>query len=203
MLSTIDPPFAAVLLAGGQSRRMGRDKALLPLPDGRRLWERQLGVLRALEPAELFISGPARGGFPADVPLLADETPGLGPLAGIAAALKAMRSPRAVVLAVDLPAMATGFLRGLLDGHEREPARPGVIPQTAGGFFEPLAAIYPRAAAGLAEERLRGDDRSLQAFARALIAGKLAVAHPVQTSDAGLFVNWNQPQDLPPADRGG
>ena len=62
----MNEPFAAVLLAGGRSRRMGRDKALLPLPDGRLLWERQLDVLlRELGPAKLFLSGPRRAGFPA------------------------------------------------------------------------------------------------------------------------------------------
>ena len=144
--------FAAVLLAGGQSRRMGRDKALLPLPDGRLLWQRQLDVLRALEPAELFISGPARPGFPADVPTVGDIGPTmLGPLGGIAAVLATMRSARLLVLAVDLPMMTAAFLRGLLR-HDPSQTQ-GAIPQAADGFFEPLAAIYPRTALPVALER--------------------------------------------------
>ena len=86
-MSAAPGTFAAVLLAGGRSRRMGRDKALLPLPDGRRLWQRQLAVLESLHPAELFISGSAREGVPSLIPCLDDETPGLGPLGGIVAAL--------------------------------------------------------------------------------------------------------------------
>ncbi len=189
--------FAAVLLAGGRSQRMGRDKALLPLPDGRKLWERQLDVLRALEPAELLISGSARAGFPPDVTLLADELPGLGPLAGIAAALKAMQSPRLVVLAVDLPAMTTGYLCGLLTEAGDLPSNRGIIPRTDDGYFEPLAAVYPRAASAAAEEQLRGADRSLQTFVRTLIETGAAIAHPVTEADASLFINWNHPQDLP------
>ncbi len=189
----MNAPFAAVLLAGGQSRRMGQDKALLTLPDGRRLWERQLAVLRELEPAELFLSGPPRTGFPDDVALLADDAPDGGPLAGIAVALKTMRSPRLVVLAVDLPAMTTGFLRGLLAGETAA----GVVPQMADGFFEPLAAVYPREALLIAEVRLRDADRSLQTFVRALIEGSLVVARPVAEEDASLFTNWNRPQDFP------
>ena len=186
-------PFAAVLLAGGRSRRMGHDKALLPLPEGRRLWERQLAVLRALEPAELFISGPLRAGFPADVPLLADDVPDLGPLAGIVAALQAMRSPRLVVLAVDLPAMTAGFLAALLD---EQPAV-GVVPRMDDGFFEPLAAIYPREALPLAKIRLRGEDRALQSFVRSLVEHGLATAHSVTGAAVGFFANWNEPHDLP------
>ena len=190
-------PFAAVLLAGGRSRRMGRDKALLPLPDGRLLWQRQLAILCALEPAELFVSGPAREGLPAGVRVLADEAPNLGPLAGIAAALHAMRSTHLVVLAVDLPAMTTGYLLELLRAPRRGGAAQGTIPQRADGTFEPLAAVYPRAASTLAGARLHGADRSLQAFVRSLIEHDLAVAHPLQQADGDLFVNWNQPQDLP------
>ena len=189
-------PFAAVLLAGGQSRRMGQDKALLRLPDGRRLWERQLATLRGLEPEELFISGPVREGFPADVKCLADEVPGRGPLGGIVPALDAMRSERLVVLAVDLPAMTAGFLRALLMSESGEPALGGVIPQTSGGFFEPLAAVYPKTALTEAQARLRGGDLSLQRFIRRLVETGEVVARAVLPREAALFANWNQPDDL-------
>ena len=188
-------PFAAVLLAGGQSRRMGRDKALLPLPDGRLLWQRQLAVLRELDPAELFISGPPRPDFPGEIPLLTDAAPGLGPLAGIAEALTVMRSPLLVVLAVDLPRMTTGFLRELIragnDGC-------GVVPQrdrSAGGFYEPLGAVYPREALPYARHRLAGDDLSLQGFVRELVAAALVQPWPLDAATAlGCFANWNTPE---------
>src|ERR687892_190853 len=47
--------ISAVLLAGGQSRRMGRDKAII-LFRGKPLWQIQLGLLRKLQPAEIFVS---------------------------------------------------------------------------------------------------------------------------------------------------
>ena len=185
-------PFAAVLLAGGQSQRMGRDKALLPLADGRLLWQRQLAVLQALEPAELFISGPAREGFPPDVPLLADEFPGRGPLGGLAAALGAMESPRLVVLAIDLPRMTAEFLRGML---AREAG--GVVPRhdgARGGFYEPLAAIYPRECLPQARARLAGTDHSLQAFVREAVAASRIKEWPLrEAGDLAQFTNWNAP----------
>ncbi len=182
-------PVAAVLLAGGKSQRMGRDKALLPLSDGRLLWQRQLAVLRALEPAELFISGPAREGFPPDVRLLADDVPGLGPLAGIAAALGAMRSSLLVVLAVDMPAMTTACLERLMrkcqDGC-------GVVPwHPHTGFYEPLAAVYPRQCRPLAQAKLAEPDRSLQSFVRA--AGSMVRAWDIPVEQDALFANWNEP----------
>ena len=186
------PSFAAVLLAGGRSRRMGRDKALLPVPGGGLLWQRQIGILRSLGPAELFISGPARPGFPEDACLLADDRPGCGPLAGIAAALGAMRAPLLVVLAVDLPAMEADYLRGLLAR-----CAPGMGSVPHGEFYEPLAAVYPRECLETARERLRGGSLALQGFVRA--AGSLLRPRPIAPGEKMLFVNWNEPGDHPRA----
>ena len=180
---------AAVLLAGGRSRRMGRDKALLPLADGRLLWQRQLDVLRALEPAELFVSGPWREGFPAALVCLEDEGESRGPLSGIAAALGATRAERLAVLAIDLPRMTVGFLRGLL---ERAEDGRGVVPRHGvDGPYEPLAAVYPAGCLQLARERLCGDDWSLQGFVQA--AGEKLHAHEIAPDEAACFANWNTP----------
>ena len=192
LAATGGAPFAAVLLAGGQSRRMGRDKALLALPDGRPLWQRQLDVLRQLAPAELFISGFARLGFPAGVPLLADEFPGCGPLGGIATALGAMVSPRLVVLAVDLPHMTAAFLRGLLAGYG---TGQGVVPQAADECFEPLAAVYPRTALAEARGRLGRGEYALQPFVRTLTAEGKVSARRISQMETALFTNWNIPED--------
>ena len=189
-LPTIQTPFAAMLLAGGKSRRMGRDKAMLPLPSGGLLWERQLGLLRTLGPAELFVSGPARPGFPADITLLADEAPDLGPLSGVVAALEAMASPLLVVLAVDLPAMQTGFLHTLLTECGRDS---GVVPrhQEPAGFYEPLAAIYPKACLEIGQKRLRQRELALQSFVRDAV--DLLQPHLITADEEGLFINWNEP----------
>ena len=191
-------PFAAVLLAGGQSRRMGRDKALLALPDGRRLWERQLAVLRELGPAELMISGRRKDGFAAEVPCLEDEVPGGGPLGGIAAALGAMRAERLVVLAVDLPAMTAGFLRGLLVAAEGSVSGvgTGVVPQGEDGFFEPLAAVYPKSALAEARARLRGGELAMQRFVRRLVETGEVAARRIGPEETLLFANWNRPEDV-------
>ena len=186
------PPFAAVLLAGGKSRRMGRDKALLTLPDGRALWERQWEVLCALEPAEWFVSGSWREGFPADLPWLSDEVPGNGPLAGVATALNKISSPRLVVLAVDLPAMTADFLRTLARGDAA-----GMVPRWPDGFFEPLAAVYPKTAAGAAADALHRGEFALQPFVRRLVADGTATARAITPTETGLFANWNHPDDLP------
>jgi molybdopterin-guanine dinucleotide biosynthesis protein A len=189
----MNEPFAAVLLAGGQSRRMGRDKAMLPLAGGRLLWQRQLDdVLRPLGPAELLVSGPSREGFPADVRCIADAEPGLGPLSGIAAALEAATAPWLAVLAVDLPGMTAGYLKTLL--NERT-AGAGMVPVHPEGWLEPLAAIYPRACLPLARARLSGPDRSMHGFVREALSQGHLQTRPIRHSETILFANWNAPPE--------
>ncbi|MBA3652531.1 MAG: molybdenum cofactor guanylyltransferase [Chthoniobacterales bacterium] len=179
--------FSAVLLAGGKSSRMGRDKVLLEI-EGEPLWRRQLATLRGLLPEQIMISGPPRDGCE----VVEDEVAGAGPLAGMAAALKNCRSPLLIVLAVDLPAMTTDFLQSLValcrDGK-------GVVPRGA-EFFEPLAAVYPAACAGLATAALQRAEFSMQNFVRAAMEQELLVPRTILPSEMSLFANLNTPADL-------
>ena len=191
---------AAVLLAGGKSSRMGRDKSALPV-NGEPLWQRQLAVLRATEPAELFISGKNDGPY-ADcgVEILADEIPGCGPLGGIATALRRCTSERLLVLAVDMPAMTVDFLRTLLEESQR--TAKGTVPSVAAdgrrrANLEPLAAVYPHTALAIADECLRTGERKLEGFIRKLEASQLVDVCPVAGKEVAFFTNWNDPADLP------
>ncbi len=199
--------FSAVLLAGGKSSRMGRDKSALPV-DGEPLWQRQLAVLRATEPAEIFISG-VRDGPYADcgAEILADEIPDCGPLGGIVTALRRCTGDRLLVLAVDMPAMTAEFLRSLLDESRR--TGQGIIPTIADDHrrqadfqsaihIEPLAAIYPRAALALADECLRTGEFKLEPFIRELEVQGLAIIRAIEPEHAALFTNWNTPDDVAP-----
>ena len=79
--------LSAVLLAGGESRRMGTDKATI-LFRGKPLWQIQLETLRNLRPAEIFLSVRMDPLWrPRDVQFIADVPPSRGPLSGIAASL--------------------------------------------------------------------------------------------------------------------
>ena len=190
---------------------MGRDKSALPV-NGEPLWQRQLAVLRATNPAELFISGKCDGPY-ADcgVEILADEIPGCGPLGGIATALRRCACERLLVLAVDMPAMTAEFLRFLLEESQRTGmgivpsaathgrGRPRIPPSTGDdqqAHLEPLAAIYPRAALAIADECLRTGDRKLETFVRKLEAKRLVSVLPVAARQSVLFANWNAPSDL-------
>jgi molybdopterin-guanine dinucleotide biosynthesis protein A len=183
--------FSAVLLAGGASKRMGQDKALLSV-NGEPLWQRQWRLLESLRPQEIFWSGPARLQSPAHAHFVVDEFPGAGPLAGISACLDILRSDLLLVLAIDLVQMSDTFLRDLLRSRLPEV---GVVPQR-GDFFEPLAAIYPKALAGLARDHLVQGRHAMQDFIREAVRMKKLQTISVTEMDSALFRNLNEPEDL-------
>jgi molybdopterin-guanine dinucleotide biosynthesis protein A len=188
-------PFTAALLAGGKSRRMGRDKAFLPVErEGKSvpLWDRQLSVLKAVAPAELVISGPRKKGYSGSIPVYADEWRGVGPLGGIATCLKRINNGLLLVLAIDLPHVQPSFLQGLLAGTE---ANCGIVP-ILNNHFEPLIAIYPKAALELAVAQLRKRDYVLQHFVALLLEHRLVTGYEVETSEQYQLENWNRPEDL-------
>jgi molybdopterin-guanine dinucleotide biosynthesis protein A len=187
------PPFAAVLLAGGKSSRMGRDKASVVI-DGQPLWQRQLATLRATGAQELFISGKPDGPYAdSGIEIIVDSSLGRGPLAGLEAALRRTRQPLLLVLAIDLPDMTSTFLADLVRRASTNGL--GVVPRTA-EWFEPLAAVYSPACLPLVEECLRGEDHSMQRFVREAVAQNLVEERPLTLTEHVLFRNLNAPADL-------
>lgn len=153
--------LSAVLLAGGESRRMGADKPQLIFED-EPLWQRQIRLLRRLEPEEIFISARSDPDWrPYDVEPVLDKAPSRGPMSGICAALSRMNTSHLLVLAVDMPFVLSGDLQNLVS-HARESC--GVVP-VANNRLEPLAAIYSRESTQNFETFLSSDNRSVHRVA--------------------------------------
>lgn len=187
--------LSGLILAGGRSSRMGRDKASLTLPDGRTLLERQVDILRAAGVTTVFASlPPGRDiALPGVTPVW-DAVPETGPLGGIAAGLRAAPAGLLLVLAVDMPGIQAAHLRKLVE--LASPQR-GVVPLMT-GQCEPLAAIYPTFLAGAADEALADGDRAVHAWVRTQAElGKLLLWEAAaEWSDA--FRSWNTPGDFSP-----
>jgi molybdopterin-guanine dinucleotide biosynthesis protein A len=184
--------ISAVLLAGGQSRRMGRDKATI-LFRGKPLWQIQLDLLHKLQPAEIFVSARTDPAWrPQDLTFVPDEPPSHGPLSGLTATLARLRSNHLLVLGIDMPSMNEGHLRYLC--HEVEPGR-GVLPMI-GDRAEPLAAIYPVEARSDFVNALSGVDFSMQTLTNQLVKmGRLRVIR-VSEEEQPFYRNLNAPDDL-------
>jgi molybdopterin-guanine dinucleotide biosynthesis protein A len=184
--------FSAVLLAGGESRRMGRDKATLQWR-GRPLWEWQIEKLHALRPEKIFVSARSELSWcPADAELILDAPPARGPLSGLAAALAATETDHLLVLAIDMPFMTTEQLRLLCNLVTDDI---GVLPMIDGNA-EPLAAIYPKKAGAIFSEALQSEKFSLQPIVRKLINLDLLKEMPIAGPAREFYRNVNEPCDV-------
>ena len=186
--------LTAVLLAGGESRRMGRDKAAIVFR-GQLLWQRQIELLRGLRPEKIFVSVRKEPSWlPLETELLLDEPPFRGPLSGLTRALASIQTSHLVVLAVDMPFMTSEQLRFLC---RLAIAGRGVVP-VVDERAEPLAAIYPREAATDFAAALAGSDFSLQTLTRNLAqAGRIQMLNvPEEARD--LYRSVNEPDDVAP-----
>ena len=184
--------FSAVLLAGGESRRMGRDKATIVF-HGRPLWQRQLQILRDLGPEKIFVSARKTPSWlPFDTELLLDVPPFRGPLSGLTRALASIQTSHLAVLAIDMPFMTSKQMQVLWS--RAEPGC-GVLPMI-GDRAEPLAAIFPQEADRDAFAALAGDNFSLQRLSRSLVQGGKLQIFQVSQSETELYRNVNEPGDL-------
>jgi molybdopterin-guanine dinucleotide biosynthesis protein A len=184
--------FSAVLLAGGESRRMGRDKAAVVFQD-EPLWRRQLRVLRDLGPEKVFVSARTETSWlPDGTELLLDEPPSRGPLSGLTKALEQMETSHLLVVAVDMPFVTREQL-AFLCSEATESC--GVVPLVR-DRAEPLAAVYPREAAPDFISALAGPDLSLQPLVQRLaVAGKVRT-FSVPREEERFYRSINTPADL-------
>lgn len=185
----IDGQAEGVVLAGGRSTRMGRDKAMLEV-GGRPLWRRQISTLTAAgcAPVRLALAPRQTTPDPAQ-PCVFDSAEDCGPLAALDAALAACRKNWLAVLAVDLPGIDADWFRHLWPhcrpGHGRV-AR-------AGSHYEPLAAIFPREAHPFVAARLTTRQLALQPLVADLVAAGLLGVHELADQEKPAFANLNHP----------
>ncbi len=150
---------ALIILAGGKSSRMGRNKALLPV--GKRpLIQHLFDRLRPLFD-EALISTNDRTGYPAlDATWVPDAFPNTGALGGMHASLQAMRSEEAFVIGCDTPQPNLDLVRHLLS---LVPGADAVVPRID-GRPEPTHAVYSRTVVPAAERQLRAGRYKITGF---------------------------------------
>ncbi|MHA6481434.1 molybdenum cofactor guanylyltransferase [Paenibacillus sp. strain BS8-2] len=193
------PPFChGLILAGGQSSRMGQDKALLVI-DGHTLLGRLIGAMRVALSGDIVIAVHSSerealyrerlGTLPQGVRFVYDRIPEAGPLGGLAAGLASLPAGYAYVAACDSPELSPSWVARLL---AEASAEQGVRVVAARG--EPLHALYHTEAFGLAEEALALGDYRLRLLLRRLNAKELELGEREKAA-YGLF-NLNTPEQF-------
>jgi molybdopterin-guanine dinucleotide biosynthesis protein A len=183
---------SAIIMAGGQSRRMGRDKALIDYK-GQPIIAHVIGTLRTLSDDILIVSNrlDLYGAFSARV--VPDYEPPSGPLGGIAVGLQAARNDKSIVVACDMPFLNVTLLRWLIDLSAEFDA---VVLQT-GTEFEPLHAVYRRACYNPITQRLeRGERRVISFFADVRLRTVPEAEWRSLDPEGRSLINLNTPGDL-------
>jgi molybdopterin-guanine dinucleotide biosynthesis protein A len=208
--STDETDAVGVVLAGGESSRMGRDKALLPFA-GRPLIAHAIAALReAGLPTTIAGADPtALSTLAGYAPIVPDSKRGLGPLAGICAALEAASARFVVFLPIDLPLLPPSLIAYLLR-HARITSRAVTVP-SVNGFAQTFPVVLERSVLpALRIELHTGKQGCFSAFQAAsdafgqpigcvaveLLAQSGQVAHPLGLAPVRWFLNLNTPQDL-------
>lgn len=140
---------SAFVLAGGQSTRMGQDKAFLRL-GGETLLERAKALAKSITEDVRIVGDPSKFGRYGSV--VADIYPDRGPLGGIHAALVQTPTDFNLIIAVDTPFIEQRFFDFLIS-EARNANSVVTVPRT-GGHLHPLSAIYRREFATVAEKAL-------------------------------------------------
>ncbi len=161
--------LSAGVLAGGMSRRMGTDKALLPLrPGDPPLAQVVLRTAGAIAD-DLFVVASGRPEYAAfGVPVVPDRYAEAGTLGGIATALAAARHDRCLIVACDMPFLSLPLLRWMSeqpgDYDVLVPRVPGESRQGPDLVYQTLHAIYSRDCLPAIERRLAEGQRKVIGF---------------------------------------
>lgn len=197
-----DARVSGVVLAGGRSSRMGRDKASL-LFDGVTLLQRTAAALAEVADEVVIVRAPGQRLPPLDlaVPIVEAEDPveGEGPLVGIAAGLRAASAPVAVVVAVDMPFLQSALLRLLA---ERVAAGARWALPIAEGRPQPLCSAFATSSLPVLEAHVAAGDRAPMAAARDLDVERVEADVWREADAAGRsFLNVNTPEEYEAAQR--
>lgn len=186
--------IAVAILAGGQSRRMGTDKAALRLGQST-LLERTAHLARTLSTNVLVVGRERPYDWPQvlrEVRFIRDEHPDCGPLGGLQSAFVNLDKAhhKVLLLACDLPRLNQSALHWLVEMDTAQAGSHGTIVKNA-EQLEPLFAVYHREVAPLVEAQMESGRRSMHAL---IASGDFAIAEAPDWLQP-LLSNLNTPND--------
>ncbi len=191
------PDVSGIVLAGGQSRRLGTDKAFVQI-GGVSLIERVTNRIRQISDDVVIVTNNPENYRDLGFPLVGDVWPGMGALGGIYSGLRAIRHERALVVGCDMPFLDLRLLRFMI----LLAADYDVVIPRLDGLLEPLHTIYSRSCLVPIANLLQAGNRRIVDF-----LDQVRVRY-VDQSEVGIFdpqglsfFNVNTPEDLAQAEQ--
>lgn len=171
-------------MCGGRSRRMGRDKALLPW-GGMPLVVHVAQVVAAATGSATLV-GPRERYGELGWPLVEDEVSGEGPLGGLIAALAASTAERSLVVACDMPWLSVESLQALIQCDSDA----DVVVACGERGIEPLCAVYRRRCLPVLRAALREGERAVRRVLERLVVAEWKVPDSRLVTNANTAGEW-------------
>lgn len=190
--------LSVVIQAGGQSSRMGRDKALVPLADQPMIQHVLARLVGLGDETLVTTNNPDRFEF-LDLPLVSDEHPGAGALPGLRTALRAARGDRVLIVACDMPFVNRLLLEYLITLSTQADV---VVPRW-NDRYQTMQSVYARknCLAAVEDALAQGERRMISFYPQV----KVRIVSPEEIAEhdprGRSFFNVNTPEDLLEAER--
>lgn len=180
-----------VVLAGGISSRMGKDKGLMNL-NGHALVEYAVDILKTIT-GELLISTNNPGYSSFGFPLVEDLVMDIGPMGGVYSCLKSSPTEKNIIIACDMPFVKPGLFNYLLDNMEDELV---VLPSKDGIYPEPMCGIYKKEILPTMEEFIHKGNYKLPDLFRKIPFKMITITGEMEFYSEEMFMNINSMEDL-------
>jgi molybdenum cofactor guanylyltransferase len=187
--------LAVVILAGGRSSRMGRDKATIEIggvPLIRRIYD---FVANCVDLGQIYVVTPwperYRQVLPTDCDFILEQQPHQGPLVAFAQSLAEIDAAWLLLLACDLPNLSTPVIQSWIDGLPSIDSQSiAYLPRHVSKGWEPLCGFYRQICLNSAIEYIDSGGRSFQGWLEMQVITELIIADPL------CLANCNTPADL-------
>jgi molybdenum cofactor guanylyltransferase len=189
--------ITGIILAGGQSKRMGYNKALVKLK-GRPLIEYSLNALRGVTGNIVLSVGSEMFQYK-NLPSVTDIIPGCGPVGAIWSALRYSTTVMNLVISCDMPFVPVPLLKMLIKEAE-EYGAPVTLPVDNKGCLQPLCAVYNKSILPLFNEAVIQKKFKLKDLISEAGMRQIKTDQSHDLFSPGIFFNMNTPDDLKNAD---
>ena len=185
--------ITGIILVGGKSSRMGRDKGLCEFKN-RSLVEYSINALKQYC-GEILISTNIKEGYSKyGFPLIADEYKEIGPLGGIYSCLKKSQTKHNLILSCDTPFIGPQLIKFIIENIDHK--HDVILPSHGDSFLEPLCAYYNSSIIADMESFIKTKDYKLIRFVKSVNYKALLINQENEFYRPELFNNFNTMEDL-------